>query len=163
MKVTPALYLVLSKGLSKVISTDKHTDPIDPSLSLSLRDPVERAEDSGAGWLGAEPDGGRGSHRGCDRQRVHLYPAHGFGLRPKCSRGMRQEGELPPPQAWECRVTVALRHLTLLSRPLPQAFTVVAVFNSMTFALKVTPLAVRSLSEGSVAVKRFQVIKYILN
>lgn len=38
-----------------------------------------------------------------------------------------------------------------------QAFTVVAVFNSMTFALKVTPLAVRSLSEGAVAVKRFQV------
>ncbi|KAM7417317.1 hypothetical protein PAMA_017129 [Pampus argenteus] len=37
-----------------------------------------------------------------------------------------------------------------------EAFTVVAVFNSMTFALKVTPLAVRSLSEGSVAVKRFQ-------
>ncbi|XP_034398759.1 multidrug resistance-associated protein 5 isoform X2 [Cyclopterus lumpus] len=37
-----------------------------------------------------------------------------------------------------------------------QAFTVVAVFNSMTFSLKVTPLAVRSLSEGSVAVKRFQ-------
>lgn len=33
----------------------------------------------------------------------------------------------------------------------------VAVFNSMTFALKVTPLAVRSLSEGAVAVKRFQV------
>lgn len=41
--------------------------------------------------------------------------------------------------------------------PLSQAFTVVAVFNSMTFALKVTPLAVRSLSEGAVAVKRFQV------
>uniref|UniRef100_A0A8C6TI69 ATP-binding cassette sub-family C member 5 n=1 Tax=Neogobius melanostomus TaxID=47308 RepID=A0A8C6TI69_9GOBI len=38
-----------------------------------------------------------------------------------------------------------------------EAFTVVAVFNSMTFALKVTPLAVRALSEGSVAVKRFQV------
>ncbi|XP_038137298.1 multidrug resistance-associated protein 5 [Cyprinodon tularosa] len=37
-----------------------------------------------------------------------------------------------------------------------EAFTVVAVFNSMTFALKVTPLAVRSLSEGSVAVRRFQ-------
>ncbi|XP_036431516.1 multidrug resistance-associated protein 5 [Colossoma macropomum] len=37
-----------------------------------------------------------------------------------------------------------------------QAFTVVAVFNSMTFALKVTPLAVRALSEGTVAVKRFQ-------
>ncbi|XP_035377481.1 multidrug resistance-associated protein 5 isoform X1 [Electrophorus electricus] len=37
-----------------------------------------------------------------------------------------------------------------------QAFTVVAVFNSMTFALKITPLAVRSLSEGAVAVKRFQ-------
>uniref|UniRef100_A0A3P8YJK2 ATP-binding cassette sub-family C member 5 n=1 Tax=Esox lucius TaxID=8010 RepID=A0A3P8YJK2_ESOLU len=33
-----------------------------------------------------------------------------------------------------------------------QAFTVVAVFNSMTFALKVTPLAVRALSEGSVFV-----------
>ncbi|KAF3838661.1 hypothetical protein F7725_010429 [Dissostichus mawsoni] len=37
-----------------------------------------------------------------------------------------------------------------------QAFTVVAVFNSMTFSLKVTPMAVRSLSEGAVAVKRFQ-------
>ncbi|MEQ2236193.1 hypothetical protein ILYODFUR_010037, partial [Ilyodon furcidens] len=37
-----------------------------------------------------------------------------------------------------------------------EAFTVVAVFNSMTFALKITPLAVRSLSEGAVAVKRFQ-------
>ncbi|XP_041799450.1 multidrug resistance-associated protein 5 [Chelmon rostratus] len=37
-----------------------------------------------------------------------------------------------------------------------EAFTVVAVFNSMTFSLKVTPLAVRSLSEGAVAVKRFQ-------
>uniref|UniRef100_A0A8C7XQX2 ATP-binding cassette sub-family C member 5 n=1 Tax=Oryzias sinensis TaxID=183150 RepID=A0A8C7XQX2_9TELE len=34
-----------------------------------------------------------------------------------------------------------------------QAFTVVAVFNSMTFALKVTPLAVRALSEGAIAVK----------
>lgn len=40
---------------------------------------------------------------------------------------------------------------------LPQAFTMVAVFNSMTFALKVTPLAVRSLSEGAVAIRRFQV------
>lgn len=29
----------------------------------------------------------------------------------------------------------------------------------MTFALKVTPLAVRALSEGAVAVKRFQVRK----
>uniref|UniRef100_A0A8C7XM79 ATP-binding cassette sub-family C member 5 n=1 Tax=Oryzias sinensis TaxID=183150 RepID=A0A8C7XM79_9TELE len=38
-----------------------------------------------------------------------------------------------------------------------EAFTVVAVFNSMTFALKVTPLAVRALSEGAIAVKRFQV------
>uniref|UniRef100_A0AAZ3RDT9 ABC transporter domain-containing protein n=1 Tax=Oncorhynchus tshawytscha TaxID=74940 RepID=A0AAZ3RDT9_ONCTS len=37
-----------------------------------------------------------------------------------------------------------------------QAFTVVAVFNSMTFALKVTLLAVRALSEGSVAVNRFR-------
>uniref|UniRef100_A0A3Q4HG96 ATP-binding cassette sub-family C member 5 n=1 Tax=Neolamprologus brichardi TaxID=32507 RepID=A0A3Q4HG96_NEOBR len=37
-----------------------------------------------------------------------------------------------------------------------EAFTVIAVFNAMTFALKVTPLAVRSLSEASVAVKRFQ-------
>uniref|UniRef100_A0A7N8XUI2 ATP-binding cassette sub-family C member 5 n=1 Tax=Mastacembelus armatus TaxID=205130 RepID=A0A7N8XUI2_9TELE len=31
-----------------------------------------------------------------------------------------------------------------------EAFTVVAVFNSMTFALKITPLAVRALSEGAV-------------
>uniref|UniRef100_A0A674N4C6 Si:ch211-221f10.2 n=1 Tax=Takifugu rubripes TaxID=31033 RepID=A0A674N4C6_TAKRU len=38
-----------------------------------------------------------------------------------------------------------------------EAFTVVAVFNSMTFALKVTPLAFRSLSEGAVAIRRFQV------
>ncbi|XP_011609187.2 multidrug resistance-associated protein 5 isoform X2 [Takifugu rubripes] len=37
-----------------------------------------------------------------------------------------------------------------------EAFTVVAVFNSMTFALKVTPLAFRSLSEGAVAIRRFQ-------
>ncbi|KAK2848887.1 hypothetical protein Q5P01_008721 [Channa striata] len=37
-----------------------------------------------------------------------------------------------------------------------EAFTVVALFNSMTFALKVTPLAVRALSEGAVAVQRFQ-------
>ncbi|XP_053336078.1 ATP-binding cassette sub-family C member 5 isoform X1 [Clarias gariepinus] len=37
-----------------------------------------------------------------------------------------------------------------------QAFTVVAIFNSMTFALKVTPLSVRGLSEGAVAVRRFQ-------
>nr|XP_020450128.1 multidrug resistance-associated protein 5-like isoform X2 [Monopterus albus] len=37
-----------------------------------------------------------------------------------------------------------------------EAFTVVAVFNAMTFALKVTPLAVRALSEGAVAVQRFQ-------
>ncbi|XP_035986072.1 multidrug resistance-associated protein 5 [Fundulus heteroclitus] len=37
-----------------------------------------------------------------------------------------------------------------------QAFTVVAVFNAMTFALKVTPFSVKSLSEGSVAVERFK-------
>ncbi|MBN3313048.1 MRP5 protein, partial [Atractosteus spatula] len=37
-----------------------------------------------------------------------------------------------------------------------QAFTVVAIFNSMTFALKVIPLAIRTLSEGAVAVRRFQ-------
>uniref|UniRef100_A0A8C5H0C1 ATP-binding cassette sub-family C member 5 n=1 Tax=Gouania willdenowi TaxID=441366 RepID=A0A8C5H0C1_GOUWI len=42
-----------------------------------------------------------------------------------------------------------------------EAFTVVAVFNSMTFALKVTPLAVRSLSEGAVAAKRFQYLLYV--
>lgn len=47
--------------------------------------------------------------------------------------------------------------LSLMLCILPQAFTVVAVFNSMTFALKVTPLAVRSLSEGAVAIRRFQV------
>lgn len=38
-----------------------------------------------------------------------------------------------------------------------QAFTVVTVFSSMTFALKVTPFSVKSLSEGSVAVDRFKV------
>ncbi|KAG8444998.1 hypothetical protein GDO86_009951 [Hymenochirus boettgeri] len=37
-----------------------------------------------------------------------------------------------------------------------QAFTVVTVFNSMTFALKVTPFSVKSLSEASVSVDRFQ-------
>ncbi|KAK3526468.1 hypothetical protein QTP70_028681, partial [Hemibagrus guttatus] len=37
-----------------------------------------------------------------------------------------------------------------------QAFTVVAVFNSMTFPLKITPLVVRGLSEATIAVKRFQ-------
>uniref|UniRef100_A0A8B9BNX2 ATP-binding cassette sub-family C member 5 n=1 Tax=Anser brachyrhynchus TaxID=132585 RepID=A0A8B9BNX2_9AVES len=38
-----------------------------------------------------------------------------------------------------------------------QAFTVVTVFNSMTFALKVTPFSVKSLSEASVSVDRFKV------
>ncbi|KAK2495655.1 hypothetical protein MC885_014567 [Smutsia gigantea] len=38
-----------------------------------------------------------------------------------------------------------------------QAFTVVTVFNSMTFALKVTPFSVKSLSEASVAVDRFKI------
>uniref|UniRef100_A0A672SY73 Multidrug resistance-associated protein 5-like n=1 Tax=Sinocyclocheilus grahami TaxID=75366 RepID=A0A672SY73_SINGR len=38
-----------------------------------------------------------------------------------------------------------------------QAFTVVTVFNSMTFALKVTPFSVKSLSEASVAIDRFKV------
>lgn len=33
----------------------------------------------------------------------------------------------------------------------------VTVFNSMTFALKVTPFSVKSLSEASVAVDRFKV------
>ncbi|XP_062901710.1 multidrug resistance-associated protein 5 isoform X2 [Mobula hypostoma] len=37
-----------------------------------------------------------------------------------------------------------------------EAFTVVTVFNAMTFSLKVTPFSVRSLSEGSVAVDRFK-------
>ncbi|XP_032446805.1 ATP-binding cassette sub-family C member 5 isoform X1 [Xiphophorus hellerii] len=37
-----------------------------------------------------------------------------------------------------------------------QAFTVVTVFNAMTFALKVTPISVKSLSEASVAVERFK-------
>lgn len=41
--------------------------------------------------------------------------------------------------------------------PLFQAFTVVTVFNAMTFALKVTPFSVKSLSEGSVALERFKV------
>lgn len=38
-----------------------------------------------------------------------------------------------------------------------QAFTVVTVFNSMTFSLKVTPFSVKSLSEASVAIDRFKV------
>ncbi|XP_071756494.1 ATP-binding cassette sub-family C member 5 isoform X2 [Centroberyx gerrardi] len=55
-----------------------------------------------------------------------------------------------------CVCTFTL-HMTLgYDLTAAEAFTVVAVFNSMTFALKVTPLAVRSLSEGAVAVKRFQ-------
>ncbi|XP_066478700.1 ATP-binding cassette sub-family C member 5 isoform X2 [Tiliqua scincoides] len=37
-----------------------------------------------------------------------------------------------------------------------QAFTVVTVFNSMTFALKVTPFSVKSLSEASVAADRYK-------
>ncbi|XP_078266352.1 ATP-binding cassette sub-family C member 5-like isoform X2 [Rhinoraja longicauda] len=37
-----------------------------------------------------------------------------------------------------------------------EAFTVVTVFNAMTFSLKVTPFSVRSLAEGSVAVDRFK-------
>ncbi|XP_028650798.1 multidrug resistance-associated protein 5 isoform X2 [Erpetoichthys calabaricus] len=37
-----------------------------------------------------------------------------------------------------------------------QAFTVVTVFNAMTFALKVTPFSVKSLSEASVSVDRFK-------
>ncbi|XP_039632895.1 multidrug resistance-associated protein 5-like, partial [Perca fluviatilis] len=37
-----------------------------------------------------------------------------------------------------------------------QAFTVVTVFNAMTFALKVTPFSVKSLSEAAVAVDRFK-------
>ncbi|KAM6443796.1 ATP-binding cassette sub-family C member 5 isoform 1-T2 [Liasis olivaceus] len=37
-----------------------------------------------------------------------------------------------------------------------QAFTVVTVFNSMTFALKVTPFSVKSLSEASVSADRFK-------
>ncbi|XP_073215273.1 ATP-binding cassette sub-family C member 5 isoform X2 [Lepidochelys kempii] len=37
-----------------------------------------------------------------------------------------------------------------------QAFTVVTVFNSMTFALKVTPFSVKSLSEASVSVDRYK-------
>ncbi|XP_048025054.1 multidrug resistance-associated protein 5 [Megalobrama amblycephala] len=37
-----------------------------------------------------------------------------------------------------------------------QAFTVVTVFNSMTFSLKVTPFSVKSLSEASVAIDRFK-------
>ncbi|XP_029922395.1 ATP-binding cassette sub-family C member 5 isoform X2 [Myripristis murdjan] len=37
-----------------------------------------------------------------------------------------------------------------------QAFTVVTVFNAMTFALKVTPFSVKSLSEAAVAMERFK-------
>ncbi|KAM4795961.1 MIT domain-containing protein 1 [Rhinophrynus dorsalis] len=38
----------------------------------------------------------------------------------------------------------------------PEAFTVVTVFNSMTSALKMIPLAVRAASEASVSISRFQ-------
>ncbi|KAM5179454.1 ATP-binding cassette sub-family C member 5-like [Mantella aurantiaca] len=38
----------------------------------------------------------------------------------------------------------------------PQAFTVVTVFNSMTSALKMIPLAVRAASEASISISRFQ-------
>ncbi|XP_048461284.1 ATP-binding cassette sub-family C member 5-like [Rhincodon typus] len=37
-----------------------------------------------------------------------------------------------------------------------EAFTIVAVFNAMTFALKITPISVKALSEASVAVGRFK-------
>nr|XP_014346315.1 PREDICTED: multidrug resistance-associated protein 5-like isoform X4 [Latimeria chalumnae] len=37
-----------------------------------------------------------------------------------------------------------------------QAFTVVTIFNAMNYALKVMPMAVKSLSEASVAISRFQ-------
>uniref|UniRef100_A0A8C4SRQ5 ATP-binding cassette sub-family C member 5 n=1 Tax=Erpetoichthys calabaricus TaxID=27687 RepID=A0A8C4SRQ5_ERPCA len=37
-----------------------------------------------------------------------------------------------------------------------QAFTVFTVFSSVSFALRTTPLSVRAVSEGSVAIKRFQ-------
>uniref|UniRef100_A0A667HC86 ATP binding cassette subfamily C member 5 n=1 Tax=Lynx canadensis TaxID=61383 RepID=A0A667HC86_LYNCA len=48
-------------------------------------------------------------------------------------------------------------HMTLgFDLTAAQAFTVVTVFNSMTFALKVTPFSVKSLSEASVAVDRFK-------
>ncbi|XP_041797019.1 multidrug resistance-associated protein 5-like [Chelmon rostratus] len=39
-----------------------------------------------------------------------------------------------------------------------QVFTVVTVFNAMTFALKVTPFSVKSLSEASVAMERFKTL-----
>ncbi|KAM9583222.1 ATP-binding cassette sub-family C member 5 isoform 2-T2 [Trichechus inunguis] len=48
-------------------------------------------------------------------------------------------------------------HMTLgFDLTAAQAFTVVTVFNSMTFALKVTPFSVKSLSEASVAIDRFK-------
>ncbi|XP_075997924.1 ATP-binding cassette sub-family C member 5 [Genypterus blacodes] len=43
-----------------------------------------------------------------------------------------------------------------------QAFTVVTVFNAMTFALKVTPFCVKSLSEASVAMERFKSLFLLL-
>uniref|UniRef100_A0AAY4B775 ATP-binding cassette, sub-family C (CFTR/MRP), member 5 n=1 Tax=Denticeps clupeoides TaxID=299321 RepID=A0AAY4B775_9TELE len=50
-----------------------------------------------------------------------------------------------------------LKPNTHLNIVFPQAFTVVTVFNAMTFALKVTPFSVKSLSEASVAMERFKV------
>lgn len=53
--------------------------------------------------------------------------------------------------------------LCVSSSLLLQAFTVVTVFNAMTFALKVTPFSVKSLSEASVAMERFKVRAAPLN
>lgn len=59
-------------------------------------------------------------------------------------------GDEALPQYW-CTHALTLLHFFF------QAFTVVTVFNAMTFALKVTPFSVKSLSEASVAIDRFKV------
>uniref|UniRef100_A0AAR2LTI2 ATP-binding cassette, sub-family C (CFTR/MRP), member 5 n=1 Tax=Pygocentrus nattereri TaxID=42514 RepID=A0AAR2LTI2_PYGNA len=56
--------------------------------------------------------------------------------------------------AWVKAFSQAVRSQLL---HLVSAFTVVTMFNAMTFALKVTPFSVKSLSEASVAMERFKV------
>lgn len=103
------------------------------------------------GRICSESDSGCGSSGGRNSQRVHFYSSHGPRQRSDRSTGERMSLNL---------VLSSYCELTDSRFPLchnPQAFTVVAVFNSMTFALKVTPMAVRALSEAAIAAKRFQV------
>lgn len=121
---------------------------------LSFRGAIRRTEDAGESRSCPKPYGGRGSHRRGDIKRLHLHLSYGVRQWPYCSWGMHIR------EVWLVPVGNSSAYMLrscLTPHIHPQAFTVVAVFNSMTFALKVTPLAVRSLSEGAVAIRRFQV------